>query len=366
VSSQARRLRGGGGAAATGRRRQALRWAAFRLACLALLGPAGCASFIDDVTSRDFEFRELFFKPNPFVVLRDSKDGDKRAKALRALHEPLQNGGTKEEQDEVVRILCTAAVSEHHVVARAAAIQALGRFKDPRAAEGLKAAYFSAGGYQVRDGSRLESVAFPPDQVTLLRCQALTSMGEVRNPAVIEHLITVLRQPPSRGSVQERQMVMDERIAAARSLGNYNYPEATAALVDILKREKDKVNPERDVALHDQVHDSLVAATGKKLPADAQAWETALREEGGKNRGEAVAAKEQGGIYQLLNFFQFGKDASKPPAPAPPAGQAPPAATNVWGAPPPPPATPGGQPPSATGGAWNTLPPSAPAAPAGR
>ena len=35
-----------------------------------------------------------FVKPDPLVVLRDSSDGDERAKALRALQEPKPNGGT--------------------------------------------------------------------------------------------------------------------------------------------------------------------------------------------------------------------------------------------------------------------------------
>ena len=72
------------------------RWAA-RLSAAALAGAGlcGCANFWDDVTSRDFKIKSLWEpRPNPMVVLRDSTDGDERAKALRALQEPKQHGGS--------------------------------------------------------------------------------------------------------------------------------------------------------------------------------------------------------------------------------------------------------------------------------
>ena len=72
---------------------------ALRYALCAPLFAFGCASFWDDVTSRDFSFSGMFTKPNPLLVLRDSSDGDKRAKALAALHEPKQHGGSDAEQD---------------------------------------------------------------------------------------------------------------------------------------------------------------------------------------------------------------------------------------------------------------------------
>jgi len=47
--------------------------------------------------------------------------------------------------------------------------------------------------------------------------------------------------------------------------GSFKHYQATAALVEILRTEKD---PE----LVTPAHESLVAATGKKIPPDAQAW----------------------------------------------------------------------------------------------
>src|SRR5205823_10672722 len=97
----------------------------------------GCACFWDDVTSRDFTWNSMFTKPNPLLVLRDSSDGDKRAKALGSLREPKQYGGSSAEQDAIVSILTTAATTEKQPLCRLAAIQSLGHFKDLRAVKGL-------------------------------------------------------------------------------------------------------------------------------------------------------------------------------------------------------------------------------------
>ncbi|MBV9122927.1 MAG: HEAT repeat domain-containing protein, partial [Planctomycetes bacterium] len=109
------------------------------------LGLCGCSDFWETITSHDFEFKALYEKPNPLVVLRDSTDGDKRARALRALKEPLRNGGTEQDQQAVLDILTAAATKEPQPLCRLAAIEALGHFQDPRAVEALKSAFFNAG-----------------------------------------------------------------------------------------------------------------------------------------------------------------------------------------------------------------------------
>ena len=81
-------------------------------AAVTALSLSGCANFWDDVTSRDFHFGEFFRKPNPFLVLRDSDDGNRRARALRALEEPKQHNGNDHDQDAVVNILTAAATTE--------------------------------------------------------------------------------------------------------------------------------------------------------------------------------------------------------------------------------------------------------------
>jgi HEAT repeat protein len=267
-----------------GRQGWRLAAARFLLPCSVCLALCGCASFWDDVTSqtlwRDHKFSTLFIKPNPLLVLRDSTDGDQRARALRALHEPKQEGGTDAEQDVIVKILTTAASSEKQPLCRMAAVETLGHFKDSRVADGLKEAFFNASAF-----------ASQPETVTFLRCQILTSLGETKNPAAVDLLVRSVRQPPADGPEQDKQQTMDIRIAAARALANFNNYPATEALVAILQTEK-------DVALRDRAHESLVAATGKDLPADPKAWDDLIHQ-----RNDAVATQEPAHKLQLLGWF---------------------------------------------------------------
>jgi len=225
----------------------------------AALGFAGCATWWDEVTSRDHKFGSTFSskKEDPLQVLKDSTDGDKRAKAFRELKEPKQNGGTQQEQDLVVKILTTAATSEQQSLCRMAAISALRNFRDPRAVEGLKEAYYRADRYQ-------------PETALVLKVQALAALGETGNPAAVEMLVKVLREPPVEGSEEEKQHKMDERIAAARALGRFRDPQAANALIEVLSKEK-------DVALRHLANDALVAATGQDFPPDPQKWQDYLQ-----------------------------------------------------------------------------------------
>jgi hypothetical protein len=232
----------------------------FAFAALAALGLAGCADFWDDVRSSDFSFKAYFSKPpDPLVVLHESTDGDKRAGALRRLEEPKEHGGTELEQNTVVEVLITAATREKQPLCRLAAIETLGKFKDPRAAKGLIEAFYNAS-------------AFSSDTTTIIRCRAVTALGKTRNPAAVELLARVVHEPPAEGTELEKQQTLDVRIAAAAALGNFTHYQATDALVYVLAHEK-------DVALRDRAHESLVAATGQKLPPDADAWAQYLRQE---------------------------------------------------------------------------------------
>src|SRR5258707_1423282 len=105
-----------------------------------------------------------------------------------------------------------------------AAIQSLGTFKDPRAVQGLIDAYYHAD-------------SFPPDTYTVLRCQTVAALGETRNPAAVELLAKVVREPPTEGSEQERQQAMDVRIAAARALRNFTRHQRTETLRRWLQSE---------------------------------------------------------------------------------------------------------------------------------
>lgn len=222
------------------------------LAPLVLLSLCGCAGFWDEVTSRNFKFKSLFVKTDPVVVLRESGDGDERAKAIRRIQEPKEHGGTDEQQRVVVELLLKSATLDRQPLCRLAAIEKLGHFKDPRAFQGLKDAFFNAGD-------------LPPEIALRVQCQAIVSIGETGNPAAVKFLTDVLKEPPAERSDLAQQR-SDRCIAAARALADYKDAQATAALAQALQKEKN------DVALRNSVHESLIAETGKKLPPDPEAW----------------------------------------------------------------------------------------------
>jgi HEAT repeat protein len=247
---------------------------------------AGCANFWDEVTSNDFKMQNLWVRPDPLVVLRDSKDGDKRARALAVLREPLTNGGTQQQQDLIVKVLTTAATSDEQALCRLAAISSLRNFRDPRAVKALEEAYYRAG-------------YFPqPETSTVIKCQALQALGNTGHPDAIKTLVKVLREPPVAGPDPERQQKLDERIAAARALGKFPQSPATQALLDVMRKEE-------DVALRARAHDSLQMATGQRLPADPQAWADYLNQS--PSRDSAIVHEPSVG-EKLLRFVGWDRD----------------------------------------------------------
>jgi hypothetical protein len=241
---------------------------------------SGCTYFWDDITNRNFSLSDFMGRTNPYLVLRDSDDGNRRARALRTLEEPKQHGGSDRDQDAVVNILTAAATTEHQPLCRLAAIEALGRFQDPRAVHALQEAYFNAGNFP-KDKSASGATeglfggsAVSSPLVLQIKCQALGSLGETHNPEAIGFLVNVLNNPPAskESAESQKQQSMDERIAAARALGNFKDYKAIEALVHVLKTEK-------DVALVDRAHDSLEACSGQKLPPDMKDWGPILNPE---------------------------------------------------------------------------------------
>jgi hypothetical protein len=251
--------------------RRGSRWGRWPLLPLALASGSlgGCAGWWDEVSSRDFHFKQLWEKaPDPLQVARTATDGDKKAKALRALREPLANGGSQQEQDVIVKLLVGCATSDPQPWCRLAAVDTLRHFRDPRAAEGLKDAYYRAD-------------CFAPETATPLKCAVLGALGDTGNPAAVELLVRVLREPPVEGSEVEKQQKMDERIAAAIALGHFRgQSPAAEALLGVLRSDK-------DVALRYRANESLVQITGRDLPADAQAWDDLLH----KGKTDAVAER---------------------------------------------------------------------------
>jgi hypothetical protein len=229
------------------------------LACTALTVPAwGCASFWDEAFSRERDLRGYFSPANPLVVIHDSTDGERRAKALASLQEPAQHGGNAKDQDTYLLILTTAATSDRDPLCRLGAIQALGHFKDPRAARALEDTF-------------QQKLPFTQDFNAMLRQQALRALEKTGDPEARKLLILVAREPgPALDAPSaDRQQQQDERLVAIRALSKYRQPECIETLMYLLETEKDG-------ALRDRAHQSLQTATGKTLPPDAQAWRASL------------------------------------------------------------------------------------------
>jgi HEAT repeat protein len=234
------------------------------LLALTLLAPAGCAAY-DDFSWKQMNF-EVFRDPkDPLAVIRDDKaELWARRRALECLKEPLANGGNQQDQDVVVAVLCYTAAHDPHAPCRMAAIESMRKFRDPRIVEGLKEAYYRAGSVQA------------PEAQTVIRMLALGALGDTGNPAAVELLVRVVREPPTEGPDADRQQKINERTAAARALGKFKQYQAAAALVEVLRTED-------DVALRTRAHASLVSATGKDLPPDAKSWSEFLNSPSAKD-----------------------------------------------------------------------------------
>lgn len=224
----------------------------------ALLSLAGCEHFWDDVTSHSpeggfrndmaFRWHLLTHKDDPLVVLRDSHDGDMRARAYRELKEPKPNGGSDQDQEAMLKILGTAAKSEHSPVCRVAAIETLGQFKDSRAADALVEAFTAPMNFG--------------DKSPVVRIAIIRSLAETGNPSGVGVLTQALAFGPE----------MDVRITAAEGLAKFQSSEATTALLKVLKNDK-------DVALRYEANQSLEKITGKKeMHPNADEWENYFRQ----------------------------------------------------------------------------------------
>jgi hypothetical protein len=249
----------------------------------------GCAGFWDDITSREFKFKDVFKPaPDPMTVIRTSNDGDKKSRALRSLREPLRHGGTQQQQDELVKVLIDCAARDPQPLCRLAAIATLQHFKDPRAAQGLIDAYLNAGRF---DRER-------PEVVATIQAQALAGMGVNGNPVVVETLVRVLNAPPEVGNDKNRQENLEQRIVAARALAYFPQYQAAEALVTVLRKDQ-------DVALRDRATESLREMTGQELSGDAQAWADFLHKSG----KEGLAKKPSLGdkILKLVSFGQVAR-----------------------------------------------------------
>ena len=234
------------------------------LSCL-LLAVAGCANFWDEMLSheRDMSYATGYGKPNPLKVIRDndyklvSSDGVRRAQALASLREPLQNAGNAKDQELYLDILTQSAQKDPEPICRLAAIRALGKFRDPRAARALEEVH------------KQQKLPFTPDNNHMIRKEALVALEMTKDPEAWKFLVLIARAPaPSTtADLTDRQQTQDEKIVAIRALGKYRQQECVDALQSVLRSEK-------DIALRDRALQSLEESTGKRWPGDYAAWQT--------------------------------------------------------------------------------------------
>ena len=264
------------------------------------LALTGCAGTWDTISSRTFRKDPLnttyhLIRPeDPMAILRSDppRAGDERAKAMRRLKEPLTNGLSQQDQDQIVDLLARSATNDASPVLRMAAIEALGRFEDPRAPGILMIAYQKAhgraegtpdpmpesglqlaGGPNGRTPGRLASLVpltgptgFSPDTVEAIRCRSLESLGRTNRPEVVQFLGAVAAGLTTQ-SAPEGSDDREVRLAAIRGLAKCRQPEAVAVLSRVLAAESGK-----DTAIVGRAHDGLVHLTGKRIPADPAKW----------------------------------------------------------------------------------------------
>lgn len=268
------------------------------------LAPTGCAGTWDTFTSRRFRdaplttMQRAVSPEDPMAVLRADppRDGDERAKAMRRLKEPIEHGGTQQDQDEVLDLLARTATADPSPVLRLAAIEALGRFRDPRAVGVLMHAYQSAHGRlgnapapDIDPGVQLAGAntrvpgrvgperglaaptGYAPDTVSVIRCRALESLGKTNTAEAVRFLATVATGPESAAAMDGADD-RDVRLAAVRGLGHCRQPESVVVLAQVLGRESGK-----DTAVVGRAHDGLVRLTGKQIPADPQKWDAVVQ-----------------------------------------------------------------------------------------
>jgi HEAT repeat protein len=267
----------------------------------AALGLSGCAGTYDMVTSQRFKerpFHTLFVSDDPIQILETEQAGDERVRAMRKLEEPREHGGSAAQQDKVIAILEVSATTDPRPLCRLEAIEALKKFKDPRAGAILIAAYNNSA-YDtpsaIMNRAEVSQAAvsglavrgavsqFTSETVTAIQCRTIEGLGRRRSPEGLKLLVQIASTPaerPKSGGVEPasasitleaaaRASEPDRtgvRLAAIRALGNYDRePEAIRALVEVLKTDK-------DVAVRGRTHEALCKITGQDLPPEGQAW----------------------------------------------------------------------------------------------
>jgi HEAT repeat protein len=253
-----------------------------------LASSVGCASTWDTVSSkkfRDAPFKTMFSNDDPMHVLRNKVDGQDRANAMRRLKEPATQGRPQAEQDEALQFLEQAATQDPSPVVRTSAIDALGRFQDPRAIRILIDSYHLADGRpasQPAPGDDLQQasarsspldplglgapVGFQPEFSSVIRTKAVNALAETKRPEAVTFLARVA-SGEFRRSAEETIEERDVRTAAVRGLGQIRNKESVVVLAKVLKSDSG-----RDVVISSRAHEGLVNLTGQRVPPDPEKW----------------------------------------------------------------------------------------------
>jgi HEAT repeats len=257
-------------------------------------GVSGCANTWDKVSSNKFRkdpYGTMFDRRDALTILRTSVEGDERAAAMRKLTEPAAKGGSQDEQDEVLSILSQAATTDPSPVVRVAAIDALGKFRDPRAVENLVAAYHQSTGSPPSAGKDRNPLAgpigFPPDVVSLLKSRSVDSLAQTGRTEAVPMLAEI-----ATGKDEKNPVDRDTRIAAVRGLSKLNSSESMLALSRVMGAEKT-----RDPAIANRAQEGLVALTGQNVGNDPEKWQAVIQ------AGQVAPVAQTNFIQQAVNWM---------------------------------------------------------------
>lgn len=259
----------------------------------------GCAGTWDFLTSERFKSRPVgsLFDSNgePMEVLEKSSDGHERAIALRDLREPKRKGKSDVEQEKALGYLRSSAVTDSRAMCRLEAIEALGRFEDPRAVPILVDAYKNAG-YEGKGESKGDPTikqvggtttptaasTFTPDTVTDIQVRAIRAIGKHRKPEGLTLLCEIASTrveslPGEKSLVAQADFRLDLapgegdrhrlKAEAIRALAGYEgNRQAMEVLINALAND-------RDVAIRGMAHNSLTKITDQDFPPEAKPWQ---------------------------------------------------------------------------------------------
>ncbi|QVL33279.1 hypothetical protein KIH39_05010 [Telmatocola sphagniphila] len=255
---------------------------------------AGCGLTGDQITSkrfRDEPFKMTFGqREEPMSVLtRDNAEGDERIDAMQRLQEPMSRGGSKTEQDTAIRILTEIATSDPQGMCRLAAVEALGRFQDPRAGVALMQAYQNApintlngthivlqAAYNPTTPGARQAGNFTLDMIARIQEQTMESIGKCKSPEGKALLIeTAMRSTKKTEQKEEltfnssydaEHYRFDIRLAAIHALRNYvGDMQVAKTLIEILQSE-------REIAVQHRCIEALKAVTNQDHGNVPQAW----------------------------------------------------------------------------------------------